>query len=55
MAQVCFPTSTSPCGPIPSDPGLVDLVLEIQEAKTGSLSGGLGYSDVQGIFGQVFF
>ena len=41
--------------PIPSDPGLVDLVLEIQEAKTGSLSGGLGYSDVQGIFGQVSF
>lgn len=41
--------------PIPSDPGLVALVLEIQEAKTGSLSGGLGYSDVQGIFGQVSF
>ena len=41
--------------PIPSDPGLVDLVLKIQEAKTGSLSGGLGYSDVQGIFGQVSF
>ncbi|WP_257242967.1 BamA/TamA family outer membrane protein [Candidatus Synechococcus spongiarum] len=41
--------------PIPSDPGLVDLVLKIQEAKTGSLSGGLGYSDVQGIFGQASF
>ena len=41
--------------PIPSDPGLVNLVLELQEAKTGSLSGGLGYSDVQGIFGQVSF
>ena len=41
--------------PIPSDPGLVALVLKIQEAKTGSLSGGLGYSDVQGIFGQVSF
>ncbi len=41
--------------PIPSDPGLVDLVLKIQEAKTGSLSGGLGYSDVQGIFGQISF
>ncbi|MXW39823.1 MAG: BamA/TamA family outer membrane protein [Synechococcus sp. SB0668_bin_15] len=41
--------------PIPSDPGLVDLVLKVQEAKTGSLSGGLGYSDVQGIFGQISF
>lgn len=41
--------------PIPSDPGLVALVLKVQEAKTGSLSGGLGYSDVQGIFGQVSF
>ena len=41
--------------PIPSDPGLVDLVLKIEEAKTGSLSGGLGYSDVQGIFGQASF
>ena len=41
--------------PIPGDPGLVAVVLKIQEAKTGSLSGGLGYSDVQGIFGQVSF
>ena len=41
--------------PIPSDPGLVDLVLKIQEAKTGSLSGGLGYSDAQGIYGEISF
>ena len=41
--------------PIPADPGLVDVVLKIQEAKTGSLSGGLGYSGVQGIYGQVSF
>ena len=41
--------------PIPADPGLVDIVLKIEEAKTGSLSGGLGYSDTQGIFGQVSF
>ena len=41
--------------PIPATPGRVDLVLKIQEAKTGSLSGGLGYSEVQGVFGQVSF
>lgn len=41
--------------PIPTDPGLVALVWKIQEAKTGSLSGGLGYSGAQGIYGQVSF
>jgi len=43
--------------PIPADPDVVALVLKIQEAKTGSLSGGLGYgySGVQGISGQVDF
>lgn len=41
--------------PIPADPGLVALVLKIQEAKTGSVSGGLGYSGVQGLYGQVDF
>ena len=41
--------------PIPTDPGLVALVLKIQEAKTGSLSGGLGYSGTQGIYGQISF
>ena len=40
--------------PIPGE-GRVDLVLKIQEAKTGSLSGGLGYSEIQGVFGQVSF
>lgn len=41
--------------PIPTDPGLLALVLKIQEAKTGSLSGGLGYSGIQGIYGQASF
>jgi len=41
--------------PIPADPDVVALVLKIQEAKTGSLSGGLGYSGAQGIQGQVDF
>jgi len=41
--------------PIPADPGVVALVLKIQEAKTGSLSGGLGYSGLRGIQGQVDF
>ncbi|OOV35438.1 hypothetical protein BV61_00660 [Candidatus Synechococcus spongiarum LMB bulk15M] len=41
--------------PIPTDPGVVALVLKIQEAKTGSLSGGLGYSGIQGVYGQVSF
>lgn len=41
--------------PIPADPGSVAVVFKVQEAKTGSLSGGLGYSDSQGIFGQASF
>ncbi|MCY3654746.1 MAG: hypothetical protein OXG70_06965, partial [Cyanobacteria bacterium MAG IRC1_bin_28] len=41
--------------PIPTDPGLVALVLKVQEAKTGSVSGGLGYSGIQGAYGQVDF
>ena len=41
--------------PVPADPDVVALVLTIQEAKTGSLSGGLGYSGVQGVTGQVDF
>ena len=39
--------------PIPSEPGTVTIVLGIVEQSTGSLSGGLGYSGAQGIFGQI--
>ena len=41
--------------PIPTDPGLVALVLKVQEAKTGSVSGALGYSGIRGAYGQVDF
>ncbi|MEB3323814.1 MAG: BamA/TamA family outer membrane protein [Cyanobacteriota bacterium] len=39
--------------PEPSDPGRITIVLGIVEQSTGSLSGGLGYSQSQGVFGQV--
>lgn len=39
--------------PVPSEPGHVVIVLGIVEQSTGSLSGGLGYSQSQGVFGQV--
>ena len=39
--------------PLPSKPGEVVIVLKVQETKTGSLSGGIGYSGNQGVFGQV--
>jgi outer membrane protein insertion porin family len=39
--------------PVPEDPGRVTIVLGIVEQSTGSLSGGLGYSQSQGVFGQV--
>ncbi|MFN9931872.1 MAG: BamA/TamA family outer membrane protein, partial [Cyanobacteriota bacterium] len=39
--------------PEPADPGKVTIVLGIVEQSTGSLSGGLGYSQSQGVFGQV--
>lgn len=39
--------------PVASEPGRVVIVLGIVEQSTGSLSGGLGYSQSQGIFGQV--
>jgi len=39
--------------PVPGDPGTVVVVLGIVEQSTGSLSGGLGYSQSQGIFGQI--
>ena len=39
--------------PDPSDPGRITILLGIVEQSTGSLSGGLGYSQSQGVFGQV--
>ncbi len=39
--------------PVPEDPGKVTIVLGVVEQSTGSLSGGLGYSQSQGVFGQV--
>mgnify|MGYP003338951812 CR=1 FL=1 len=39
--------------PDPTNPGAVTIVLGIVEQSTGSLSGGLGYSQTQGVFGQV--
>jgi outer membrane protein insertion porin family len=39
--------------PEPASPGSVTIVLGIVEQSTGSLSGGLGYSQSQGVFGQV--
>ena len=39
--------------PVPQEPGNVDIVLGIVEQSTGQLSGGLGYSQSQGVFGQV--
>ncbi len=39
--------------PEPEDPGSVVIVLGVVEQSTGSLSGGLGYSQSQGVFGQV--
>lgn len=39
--------------PVEGDPGNVNIILGIVEQSTGSLSGGLGYSQSQGVFGQV--
>ena len=39
--------------PIPNDPGRVTVQIGVVEQSTGSLSGGLGYSQSQGVFGQV--
>ena len=39
--------------PVAGEPGQVVIVLGIVEQSTGSLSGGLGYSQSQGVFGQV--
>ncbi|MFO7629929.1 MAG: BamA/TamA family outer membrane protein [Prochlorococcaceae cyanobacterium] len=39
--------------PEPATPGAVTVVLGIVEQSSGSLSGGLGYSQSQGVFGQI--
>ncbi len=39
--------------PEPEEPGTVVIVLGVVEQSTGSLSGGLGYSQSQGVFGQI--
>ncbi len=39
--------------PVKSEPGKVIISLGITEQRTGSLTGGLGYSGAQGVFGQV--
>ena len=39
--------------PVSSQPGKVIIVLGITEQRTGSLTGGLGYSGAQGVFGQI--
>ena len=39
--------------PVPANPGEITIVLGIVEQSSGSLSGGLGYSQSQGVFGQV--
>ncbi len=39
--------------PVPGEPGNVIILLGVIEQSTGSLSGGLGYSGAQGVFGTV--
>jgi outer membrane protein insertion porin family len=39
--------------PVAGNPGEVTIVLGIVEQSSGSLSGGLGYSQAQGVFGQI--
>ena len=39
--------------PVTGEPGFITIVLGIVEQSTGSLSGGLGYSQSQGVFGQL--
>ena len=41
--------------PVSSQPGNIIIVLGITEQRTGSLTGGLGYSGGQGVFGQLGF
>ncbi|MFQ6538335.1 MULTISPECIES: BamA/OMP85 family outer membrane protein [Aphanothece] len=39
--------------PVPAEPGKVIIVLGMVEQSTGSISGGVGYSQNQGVFGQI--
>ncbi len=39
--------------PVSSQPGKIIIALGITEQRTGSLTGGLGYSGGQGVFGQI--
>ena len=39
--------------PVRSEPGKIIISLGITEQRTGSLTGGLGYSGGQGVFGQI--
>ncbi len=39
--------------PVPGETGKIIIILGIIEQSTGSLSGGIGYSQSQGVFGQV--
>ncbi len=39
--------------PLSSEPGSIIISLGITEQRTGSLTGGLGYSGGQGVFGQI--
>jgi len=39
--------------PVKSEPGKIIISLGITEQRTGSLTGGLGYSGGQGVFGQI--
>ena len=39
--------------PVKSEPGKVIILLGITEQRTGSLTGGIGYSGAQGVFGQI--
>ncbi len=39
--------------PVKSEPGKIIISLGITEQRTGSLTGGLGYSGAQGVFGQI--
>ena len=39
--------------PVTSEPNKIKILLGITEQRTGSLTGGLGYSGAQGVFGQI--
>ena len=40
-------------GPDKKNPGQVVIILDISEQRTGSLTGGIGYSNASGIFAQI--